>query len=64
MTDRGGGRNTVYFEFTVIGAQVRVAAIDAASGVEVSIVGAVGVPRHDLERVALRKLMKRLEKDP
>lgn len=64
MIGKGDASNTVYFEFTVIGAQVRVAAIDAASGVEVSIVGAVGVPRHDLERVALRKLMKRLEKDP
>ena len=46
----------VYFEFTVQGAYVKVAAIDAESGFEVSIVGPVGTPQPELERLALRKL--------
>ncbi len=47
---------TIYFEFIRQGAYVKVVAIDAASGLEVSIVGAAGTPQADLERLALRKL--------
>lgn len=54
---------TVFFEFTVVGAQMKAAAIDEATGVEVSVFGPASVPRGDLERLALRKLLKRLEKD-
>lgn len=46
----------VIFEFTTVGAYVKVAAIDADTGFEVSI---VGDPRRDqraLERTALKKL--------
>jgi hypothetical protein len=52
----------IYFEFTVQGAYVKVAAIDADSGVEVSIVGAAGTPQADLERIARRKLDNALKK--
>ena len=62
MTGTGRGRE-VYFEFLAIGPQVRVSAICSVTGVEVHVVAPVGVPRHDLERLALRKLEKRLADD-
>jgi hypothetical protein len=57
MTGQGG---EVYFEFVPIGRQVKVIAIDAASGVEVSIIGPSAASQRDLESVALRKLQKRM----
>lgn len=35
------GRGDVYFEFTQIGAQMRVAAVDAATGTEVIVIAPV-----------------------
>jgi len=52
----------VYFEFTAIGASVKVVAIDAATGTEVSVVGPAGAAQADLERLALNKLKARLAK--
>jgi hypothetical protein len=52
----------VLFEFTVIGATVRVAALDAASGIEVTVLGPAGAARSDLERLALAKLKSRLSR--
>jgi Domain of unknown function (DUF6898) len=60
-TDKSG---PVYFEFTPIGSSVRVAAIDAATGVEVSVIGPVRASRADLQDLALRKLRTRLAKRP
>jgi hypothetical protein len=51
----------VYFEFTPIGRQVRVAAIDAATGLEVVILGPATATQHQLEALALRKLQRRLQ---
>jgi hypothetical protein len=51
----------IYFEFTPIGRSVKVAAIDAATGTEVSIVGPATAPRADLQRLAMQKLMARLK---
>lgn len=56
---RPGGREVI-FEFTTIGESTRVAAIDVATGEEVVISGPAGASRGDLERVALRKLLRRL----
>ena len=53
----------VYLEFITIGAQVKVTAIDAQSGVEVAIFGPITTPQADLERLALRKLRKKLTQD-
>ncbi|ALK08616.1 DUF6898 family protein [Blastochloris viridis] len=50
----------VLFEFTQVGACVRVAAIDAASGVEVVVMAPAASARSDLERLALQKLERRL----
>ena len=53
----------VYFEFTAIGASVKVVAIDAATGTEVSVVGPADAAQSDLERLALNKLKARLERE-
>jgi hypothetical protein len=50
------GAAEVYFEFQPIGNAVRVAAVDAATGVEVTIMGPLTASRADLQRLALRKL--------
>jgi hypothetical protein len=55
----GGGRE-VYFEFTAIGRTVKVSAIDAATGLEVSVIGPASASQADLERLALQKLNARL----
>jgi hypothetical protein len=54
----------VYFEFTAIGASVKVVAIDAATGTEVSVIGPASAAQADLERLALAKLKKRLTRSP
>jgi len=46
----------VFIEFIALGDSVRVAAIDAASGVEAVITGPASAAKSDLERLALRKL--------
>jgi hypothetical protein len=56
---RDDGRE-VYFEFTAIGRTVKVSAIDAATGLEVSVVGPATASQADLERLALQKLKARL----
>jgi translation initiation factor 1 (eIF-1/SUI1) len=50
----------VYFEFTAIGSTVKVVAIDAASGTEVSVIGPTSASKADLQRLALGKLKARL----
>jgi hypothetical protein len=60
----GEGDREVYFEFTALGAVVKVAAIDAQTGLEVTVMGPVGAPRADLQRLALQKLRARLAKGP
>ena len=46
----------VYLEFTYQGSWVKVAAIDAGSGLEVAIVGPADTPQTELEKLALKKL--------
>jgi hypothetical protein len=52
----------VYFEFTAIGTTMKVVAIDAVTGTEVTVVGPVNAARSDLQRLALGKLKFRLAK--
>ena len=56
-------RRDVYFEFTAIGSAVKVVAIDAASGTEVSVIGPAGAAQADLEQLALGKLKARLTRE-
>jgi len=53
----------VYFEFIAIGATVKVTAIDALTGTEVSVAGPASAAQADLERVALQKLKARLARE-
>ena len=53
----------VYFEFTAIGTTVKVVAIDAATGTEVSVIGPASAAQADLERLALSKLKARLMRE-
>ncbi len=46
----------IIFEFCTIGDTVRVTAISASSLVEVTVVAPAAAPRHDLLRLAERKL--------
>jgi hypothetical protein len=50
----------IYFEFTAIGRSVKVSAVDAASGVEVSVTGPASASQADLRQLALMKLRARL----
>ena len=50
----------VLFEFSRMGGYVRVAAIDAETGVEVVVMAPAAASRADLERLALQKLQRRL----
>lgn len=61
--DRKGasGGNEVYFEFKQIGGQMRVAAIDAATGIEVIVIAPVTATQIQMQNVALAKLKRRLE---
>lgn len=51
----------VIFEFVSLGDSVRVAAVDVATGEEVIVTGPVATPQRDLERVASRKLARKLD---
>jgi len=51
----------VYFEFTPVGTSVKIVAIDAATGTEVSVIGPARAAQADLQRLALQKLKARLK---
>jgi hypothetical protein len=53
----------VFFEFTAIGSTVKVVAIDAATGTEVSVIGPVSAAQADLEQLAVGKLKARLARE-
>jgi hypothetical protein len=57
----GGAGREILFEFIQVGAQIRVAAVDAATGVEAIVMVPANAMRMDMERLALRKLMRMLE---
>ena len=50
----------VYFEFVQVGQQMRVAAVDAATGTEVIVITPVSASKHQMQQVALAKLRKKL----
>ena len=58
MNDRS--EREVYFEFTAVGTVMKVAAIDAETGLEVTVMGPVNASRADLQKLALGKLRNRL----
>ena len=54
----------VYFEFTQIGPQMRVAAIDTNSGIEVVVIAPVTATQLQMQSLALAKLKRRLATQP
>lgn len=61
MPDNAPKPGEVYFEFTAIGRSVKVSAIDAATGTEVSVTGPSSAAQADLQRLALQKLFAKLK---
>ena len=55
------GRGQIYFEFVQVGAQMRVAAIDADSGIEVVVIAPLSATQAQMQSLALAKLKRRLE---
>ena len=55
------GRSEVYFEFRQLGGQMRVAAIDAKTGIEVIVIAPVTASQIQMQNLALAKLRRRLE---
>ena len=54
------GQGEVYFEFSQVGRQMRVAAIDADSGVEVIVIAPLVATRVQMQQLALAKLRRKL----
>jgi hypothetical protein len=51
----------VLFEFTQLGGQMRVAAIDGRTGIEVIVIAPVSATQVQMQNLALAKLRRRLE---
>jgi NAD-dependent oxidoreductase involved in siderophore biosynthesis len=58
--ERGGKSGDVLFEFTQLGQQMRVAAIDAATSTEVVIIAPLTATRIQMQILALAKLKRKL----
>ncbi|WP_350334505.1 DUF6898 family protein [Coralliovum pocilloporae] len=54
---------TVFLEFIRVGQQLKVNAIDEATGIEVSVFGPVNGSRTELQSIAIQKLRRRLERE-
>ncbi|MCP8882510.1 serine hydroxymethyltransferase [Devosia sp. XJ19-1] len=53
----------VLFEFVQMGQQMRVAAIDEATGIEVVVITPLTATKLQMQRVAMAKLQRKLEQD-
>ena len=60
QNDRGGEASDVLFEFTQMGQQVRVAAIDAATSIEVVVIAPASATPLQMQNLALAKLRRRM----
>lgn len=60
MSSQQPGRE-VLFEFHQAGPQVRVAAIDVATGIEVVVIAPASATQMQMKNLALAKLLRRLE---
>jgi hypothetical protein len=55
--------NEVLFEFTPMGPQMRVVAIDGRTGIEVVVIAPLSATKAQMQTLALAKLRKRLEQE-
>jgi len=53
----------VYFEFTTVGAAVKVVAIDSETAIEGSVMGPASASQADMKQLAMRKLKARLARE-
>ena len=53
----------VYFEFTTVGAAVKVVAIDSETAIEVSVMGPASASQADMKQLGMRKLKARLARE-
>ncbi|RYE11285.1 MAG: serine hydroxymethyltransferase [Hyphomicrobiales bacterium] len=60
MADKPSPAGQVYFEFTQLGPQMRVAAIDGATGIEVIVIAPLTATQSQMQNLALAKLKRRL----
>lgn len=51
----------IYIEFFTIANQIKAVAVDANTGVEVTVFGPKSVTRNEIQTLAVRKLKRRLE---
>lgn len=61
----GGGAprpGEIYIEFKQVGNAVKVTAVDATSGEEVSVMGPASAARTDLQKLAINKLKYKMDK--
>ncbi|KQZ00829.1 hypothetical protein ASD45_08145 [Pseudolabrys sp. Root1462] len=63
MADKSQVKSEVYFEITVIGGSAKVAAVDAATLIEVAVIGPARASVADLKRLALGKLKARIARE-
>lgn len=61
MSEQGAGQ--ILIEYAKIGNQVRVAAIDVRTGIEVIAIAPVTATKLQMERLAVAKLKRRLARD-
>ena len=57
-----GARGEVYIEYKQVGQAIRVTAVDAATGLEVVIMGPASAAQTHLQKVAVEKLKMQLKK--
>jgi hypothetical protein len=55
--------SVVYFERIVIGASAKVVAVDANTGVEVTVIGPANASQADMQKLALAKLKARIARE-
>lgn len=58
-----GAKSQIYFEFASIGGQVRVAALDSETGIEVIIIAPNSASQAQMQQIAKAKLERRLAKE-
>ncbi|MDI1345131.1 MAG: serine hydroxymethyltransferase [Pseudolabrys sp.] len=56
-------QSVVYFERIAIGASAKLVAVDANTGVEVTVIGPANASQADMQKLALAKLKARIARE-
>lgn len=64
MTGSDKPSGQVFFEFTQLGGQMRIAALDEATGIEVVVIAPLTATRLQMQSLGLAKLRRRLAELP